>query len=53
LVLVSVRSSLAFVLLAAVLGLGSPDSLRVRARDPPCLAVFGILGMAVSNNRGI
>ena len=52
-VLVSVRRSLAFVLLAAVLGLGSPGSLRVRARDLPYLAVFGILGMADSNNRGI
>lgn len=48
-ILVSVRTSLAFLLLAAVLGMLSPASLRVAWRDLPFLAAFGIFGMALSN----
>jgi len=47
--LVSVRTSLAFLLLASVLGILSPDRLRIGTRDLPYLAIFGIFGLALSN----
>lgn len=41
------RAVLAFLLLVAVVGLGRPSDLRVRPRDLPFFAVFGVFGLAM------
>jgi drug/metabolite transporter (DMT)-like permease len=44
--LTEVRTTGAFVLLAATLALARPETLRVRRRELPVLLAFGILGLA-------
>jgi drug/metabolite transporter (DMT)-like permease len=44
--LTEVRTTGAFVLLAAALALARPETLRVRRRELPVLLAFGILGLA-------
>jgi drug/metabolite transporter (DMT)-like permease len=44
--LTEVRTTGAFLLLAAALGVARPASLRLRRRELPMLLVFGVLGLA-------
>lgn len=45
--LTEVRTTGAFLLLAAVLVLSRPDSLRVQRSELPMLLIFGVLGLAL------
>jgi drug/metabolite transporter (DMT)-like permease len=41
------RALAAFVLLALVVGVGRPQDLRIKFKDVPFLAVFGVFGLAM------